>query len=81
MFAPRRYADAVRSALACHRRAAAAVSQAALAEVLGLRLVGTERRMFRSVRVGCGTYKVLQPSPNAGYPGSGLRPELGDVSV
>jgi hypothetical protein len=27
-----------RSALACHRRAAAAVSQAALAEVLGLRL-------------------------------------------
>jgi hypothetical protein len=25
----------------------------------------TERRMFRSVRVGCGTYKVLQPSPTA----------------
>jgi hypothetical protein len=36
-----RYAVAVRPArseLACHRRAAAAVSQAALAEVLGLRL-------------------------------------------
>src|SRR4029077_11445785 len=28
-------------------------------------LVGTERRMFRSVRVGCGTYKVLQQSQAA----------------
>src|SRR6185437_6366055 len=38
---PGRYAVAARPAraeLACHRRAAAAVSQAALAEVLGLRL-------------------------------------------
>jgi hypothetical protein len=41
MLASGRYAVAVRPArseLTCHRRAAAAVSQAALAEVLGLRL-------------------------------------------